>query len=259
MHEAVDDVIQRRRIDPGGLGRIMSASMAIHVVTVVVLLALPKAWLSREQPKPILMTISLGGSLGERSGGMVAAGARPVEQVAPPPKRPAPIPPATSQKPNVTAMPAKAPPKVAPKAAETSAAASPVIRAPTTGAQITRGTAVADTGATGQGTGLTFGGGAGGASITLDSEFCCKEWADEVARRISANWKRVQPETGMTTVMFEILRDGTFTTPVVEKSSGSVLLDVASKAAFDRLKLPGLPKEYTEDRLKIHLTFPYVR
>ena len=62
-----------------------------------------------------------------------------------------------------------------------------------------------------------------------------------------------------TVIVFEILRDGTFTKPEIEKSSGSVMLDVASKAAFDKLKLPSLPKEYTQDRLKIHLSFPYVR
>ena len=259
MHEAVDDVIQRRRVDPGGLGRIMSVSVAVHVAAVLVVFALPRAWLVHEETKPMLMSISLGGSLGERSGGMVAAGARPVEQVAPAPKRPEPVPPATPKKTTATATMTKTPAKTPPKPAEPGAATSTVTRPPTTGAQVTRGTAVADTGATGQGTGLTFGGGAGGATVTLDSTFCCPEWAAEVARRISANWSRIQPEVGTTVVVFDILKDGTFTKPIVEKSSGSVMLDVASKAAFDRLKLPPLPKEFTEERLKIHLTFPYVR
>lgn len=259
MHEVVDDVIQRRQVDPGGLGRIMSASVAIHVATVLVVFALPKGWLTHEQPKPLLMTISLGGSLGERSGGMVSAGARPVEQVAPPPKRAEPIPPATPQKPNVIAMPSKTPPKAPPKTTDKTAATSSVTRPPTTGAQVTRGTAVADTGATGQGTGLTFGGGAGGAMATVDSDFCCKDYIDELIRRINTLWNKAQPESGMTTVVFEIRRDGTFTKPVVEKSSGSVALDVASKDPFSRLVLPPLPKEYTESSLKIHLTFPYVR
>jgi len=259
MHEAVDDVIQRRRADPEGLGRIMSVSVAIHVATVLVVFLLPKGWLVHEQTKPLLMTISLGGSLGDRSGGMVAAGARPVEQVAPAPKRPEPIPPATPKKANVIATPAKAPSKTPPKPAEPSTAPSAVTRPPTTGAQVTRGTAVADTGATGQGTGLTFGGGAGGAMATIDSDFCCKDYIDELIRRINAKWPKAQPEAGMTTLVFEIRRDGTFSRPVVEKSSGSVLLDVASRSAFDGLTLPPLPKEYSGDSLKIHLTFPYVR
>jgi hypothetical protein len=93
MHEAVDDVIQRRRMDPGGLGRVMSASVALHLATVLALLAMPRNWWSHEKPEPILMSISLGGTVGDKSGGMVAAGARPVEEVAPPPKRTEPIPP----------------------------------------------------------------------------------------------------------------------------------------------------------------------
>jgi outer membrane biosynthesis protein TonB len=237
----------------------MSASVAIHVAVVLVVFALPRAWLLRDDTKPLLMTISLGGSLGERSGGMVAAGARPVEQVAPTPKRPEPIPPATPKKAKVIATPAKAPAKTPPKPADASATLSATTRPPTTGAQVTRGTAVADTGATGQGTGLTFGGGAGGAMATVDSDFCCKDYIDELIRRINAKWPKVQPETGMATLVFEIRKDGTFSRPVVEKSSGSVLLDVASRSAFDGLVLPPLPREYSGDSLKIHLTFPYVR
>src|SRR4051812_26373670 len=98
MHEDVDDVIARRRMDPAGLNRALSASMAIHIGTVLLLLIIPKDFWARETTKPVPMTISLSGSGGERSGGMVAAGARPVEQVAPPPKRSEPIPPATPPK-----------------------------------------------------------------------------------------------------------------------------------------------------------------
>jgi TonB family protein len=128
-----------------------------------------------------------------------------------------------------------------------------------TGTQVQRGTAVADTGSTSQSTGLTFGGGAGGALATVDSDFCCKEYMNEVLRRITTKWDPLQPETGSTTVVFEIKRDGTFTKPEVEKSSGSRALDIASTAAFRDVKFEPLPKEYLADRLKIHLTFPYVR
>jgi outer membrane biosynthesis protein TonB len=59
--------------------------------------------------------------------------------------------------------------------------------------------------------------------------------------------------------VFEILKDGSFTKPVLETSSGNVLLDRAAIDAFGRLRLQPLPAEYKEDRLKIHLSFPYVR
>jgi len=86
MQEAVSDILARRRVDPDGLRRMMSTSIGIHVMAVVLLFVVPRNWLTREKEKPILMTISLGGSLGERSGGMISAGARAVEQVKPPPQ-----------------------------------------------------------------------------------------------------------------------------------------------------------------------------
>jgi TonB family protein len=134
-----------------------------------------------------------------------------------------------------------------------------VPRPPTTGAQVTRGTAAADVGATGQGTGLTIGGGAGGASVTVDADFCCKEYIEELLRRIRAQWKNVQDEAGTTVMVFEIGRDGSYTGLKVEKSSGSTMLDIASRAAFTNLKLPPLPDQYKEPTLKIHLAFPYQR
>ena len=262
MHEAVDDVISRRRVDPVGLGRAMSISTGIHVVAVLVLFLLPRDWLVTAKTEPLLMTISLGGSPGEKSGGMVAAGARPVEEVAPPPKRLEPIPAAVPPKTSTMVIPTK-PPKTPPKPVPDKASEltpSVLNRPPTTGAQVTKGTAAAETRSTTQSTGLTFGGGGvGDAQITLDSNFCCPEYIGEFQRRILANWKRDWPESGTITVVFEILKDGTFTPPQIEKTNGSVLLEIASKAAFKDLRLPPLPKEYKEDRLKIHLSFPYVR
>lgn len=255
MHEAVDDVIQRRRIDPGGLGRIMSASIAIHVGTILLLLVVPRDWLIREQPKPVLMTISLGGSLGERTGGMVSASARAVEQGAPPPKRPQITPAATPPKRDVIAVPAKTP--KSPAKTEPGTPSTAAARPPTTGTKVTPGTAVAETGAAAQSTGLSLGGGPGGSA--LDPTFCCPEYAAELQRRIFVNWNRNQPEIGTTLIVFEILKDGTFTNPKIEKSSGSVVLDLHAMNAFKGLKLQPLPKEYAEDRLKVHLSFQYVR
>jgi outer membrane biosynthesis protein TonB len=253
MHEDVSDIIARRRIDPAGLSRVMSTSIAVHAIAVTLVMVVPRSWFTREQPKPLLMTISLGGSLGERSGGMVAAGARPVEQVAPPPKRPEPIRPAVRPKPDEIAMPVKTPVKTPPpKPVEPATGATSPLPRPVTGTQVQRGTSVADTGATGQGTGLTFGGGAGGAlAVTVDSDFCCKAYIEELIRRIGTNWDKLQHESGSTTIVFA--------KPEVEQTSGSLPLDMASKAAFAKLKLEPLPKEYPSDRLKIHLTFPYVR
>ena len=57
--------------------------------------------------QPILMTISLGGAPGDNTGGKVSAGARPVEEVAPKPKGPEPIPPAPPPKSAPMTVPTK--------------------------------------------------------------------------------------------------------------------------------------------------------
>ena len=263
MQEAVDEVLLRRRVDPAGLSRTMSFSIGIHLSVVVLLFVVPRSWLVREKPDPILMTITLGGSPGEKSGGMVATGRRAIDEVAPPPKRPEPITPATPPKADVLTVPAKTPPKTPPKTTpKPTDTPSPVTKPPTTGAQVTKGSAVAETRSTVQSTGLSFGGkGAGDATVTVDNNFCCPEYLSEFQRRIMRNWEQYksQPEVGSITVVFEILKDGTFTPPVIEKTNGADMLEIASKAAFKDLKLQPLPKEYPEDRLKIHLTFPYVR
>jgi outer membrane biosynthesis protein TonB len=263
MHEAVDDVIQRRQGDPAGLSRAMSVSLAVHVFLVVVLFVVPKDWLVTAKTPPLIMTISLGGSPGPKSGGMVAAGARPVEEVAPPPKRMEPIPAAAPPKSSTLVIPTKPTKTPPPKPSkDTELTPSVLNRPPTTGAQPTKGTSAAETRSTTQSTGLTFGGGgAGDTQVKVDSDFCCPEYIKEFQRRILVNWERTkdQPEAGTITLVFEILKDGTFTTPQIEKTNGSVLLEIASKSAFRDLKLQPLPKEYKEDRLKIHLSFPYVR
>jgi TonB family protein len=258
MQEVIDDVIALRRPDPGGLSRAISVSFGVHVGVLLVLFLLPRDWIVGRQAAPILMTISLGGSTGDRSGGLNQVGGRQVDEVAPPPKRPEPIRPVARPDPERVSTAVKAPPKTA-APPDASSAARAATRTPATGKEVTKGVALAETGATGQGTGLTFGGGAGGASATLDSDFCCREYVEEMLRRIRANWKNVQPENGTTVIKFRVLRDGTISAPEVERSSGSAMLDLASRAAFSGLRLPPLPEQYKEDTLTIHLTFPYQR
>jgi outer membrane biosynthesis protein TonB len=256
MQEAVDEVLARRREPQGGLSRALSTSMLIHFGLAFALLVIPKNFWAREQTKPLVMTISLGGSGGNRSGGMVAASARPVEQVAPPPKRSEPIPPATPPKASSVNLMATKPVAKTPTPAPSATPTAPP-RPPTTGAQTRPGTAVAETGSKALSDGLTFGGaGAGDTSVRVETTFCCPEYIGELQRRILAIWKPWAPESGAVTVVFEVQRDGTFTPPVIEKSGG-VVLDAASLLAFQGLHLQPLPKEFTEPHLKIHMTFPY--
>lgn len=243
------------RPEPDALRRALSVSFAVHIGLVLTLFMLPSDWFEREKPQPVSIAL-MPGSPGPRTGGMTPAGARPIQAVAPPEKRPSPILPAAPPKADaIVGQPIRKPATTPSPAPPSTVPARP----PTTGAQVTPGTAAAATGSTGQGAGLSVGGGAGGASATLEANFCCPEYAEEVLRRIGVTWKRNQPEAGEAIVVFEIRRDGSFSKPQVERSSGSVLLDLASISAFEGLRLPPLPERYSGSTLKIHLTFPYKR
>src|SRR5437763_157242 len=109
MKETIDDVLVLRGGNLRGFRRVMMASFTLHVALAVILL-LPKGLLFHEKPKPKLMTISLSGSPGPRSTGQSSIGGRPVEQVAPPPRRPEPIRPA-GKKPDELSLTTKTPVK----------------------------------------------------------------------------------------------------------------------------------------------------
>ena len=248
-----------KRARPDGLRRTMLMSLVIHLGAAVVLFAIPGDWLRREEPKRVSMSLQAG-SPGEKTGGMTAAGARPIEEVAPPPKRPAPIPPVAPAKAPAIAVPVKPPPKTAPRPVETSTTSTAPPRPPTTGAQKTVGTSAAETLAAGQSGGLSLGGGSGLQS--LDTNFCCPEYGEELRRRLWEKWQQVQQsqqESGTNIVSFVIRRDGTFADPEIVQPSGSPMLDIASRFMLRGLKFPPLPDKYKEDTLTVRLKLEYKR
>ena len=252
MRVAVDDVIAMRGPDPRGLSRMMSISLGAHLLAIVALFVVPRDWLTKQKPNPILMSISLDAPEGDKTGGMNPAPPRPIEQEAPTPKRPEPIRPA-APKSDVMAVPTKTPPKPTTSAKPP----SPIARPPTTGLQVRQGTSQAETGSKTQGTGLAMGGGTA-ASATIDAvDFCCMEWAQEMLREIRAKWRNNQSERGETILKYTVLRDGTITEIEVEKSSGSGILDRVSLDALPPKLAQPLPKQFPEERLVIHLKFPY--
>jgi protein TonB len=180
-----------------------------------------------------------------------------VETVTPPPRRPEPIRPTPPVKPDPVVV--KPPPSVKPppKAAPTTKPVKPEPARPqTTGPQLTQGNTPVDTGARGQGQGLTFGGGGTGGETSL-ADFCCPEYIALLTQQIDANWQKAQPQRGTTVIRFSILRDGSITDLKVIKPSGSALLDRASQRALVASKLPALPSQYKAERLTVNLTFPY--
>ncbi|MGH7335976.1 MAG: hypothetical protein ACREI7_00235, partial [Myxococcota bacterium] len=78
MIEAVSDVIAARSRAPEGLSKMVAVSVAVHVAALAALLLAPAPDFTDEVPRTV-MTISLGGAPGPRSGGMTPIGGRAVQ------------------------------------------------------------------------------------------------------------------------------------------------------------------------------------
>jgi TonB family protein len=143
------------------------------------------------------------------------------------------------------------PPRPAQAAADTPAAT------PSTAPEPREGSARAETGARGQGFGLTTGGG-GGTGVQLDvGNFCCPEYLEQMMALIQRNWQSKQGLTGTTTMRFSVTRIGTIEQVQVERPSGFVALDLAAQRALLLTRLPELPVAFPNPRLTVHMRFEY--
>ena len=259
MIEAVSDIITARSRHREGLSRMVIVSVAVHATALAALAFAPVPDYSDDVPRTV-MTISLGGAPGPRSGGMTPMGGRAVQTVAPPeaPKPRAETPPAptrpemTLPAPGVKPKPAPARPQQAPQASTG--------RAPSTGPEMREGSARAETGARGQGFGLTTGG-SGGTGAQLDvGDFCCPEYIETVVQRIHRNWSSKQNVSGRVVVKFTIQRDGALTDVQVFQPSGMIALDTAAyRAVLLTQGVPPLPAQFTNPTLTVRLIFDYQR
>lgn len=230
---------------------ILTASIVAHVSAVAALMLMPRDWIAERPTQPI--TITLGGTPGPRSTGTTSIGGRTIEQVSPPPRRPEPIRP-TSKAPPEPAPVSVMPPPTRP--ADVVRPAPAAARPPTTGPEVTQGNTAIETGARGQGAGLTFGGGGTGGETDL-STFCCPEYLQLLISNVYERWRKDQPERGTTEVRFTITRDGRVSNTEIAKPSGSTILDRISRNAVTDLRLPPLPQAYAGDVLTIRMVFPY--
>lgn len=260
----VTDVLRDRMAEPAGLQRMAVVSLAVHVCVAAAIIMAPSQWMSHtvEAPREV-MSISLGGGNGPSNGGMTAMGGRPVQVETPPDdvKRPEAVRPPAAKAPEMT-VPKDSKP-------QTKAAASPTVtqapdeargRTPTKGAKAEAGSAVAVTGAKGQGFGLSTGGGPG-AGATLDvADFCCPDYLVLMTERVKAAWNQNQGVRGRTIVKFTIMRDGTLADYSVESSSGQQALDLAAlRAIVVTRQIPPLPAQFPNPTLTVHLNFEYQR
>ena len=255
MQEAVDAVLDRRAHTPDPLGRMVVWSVAAHALLLALFVYMPASWRGQTDEGPrTVMTISLGGAPGPRSGGMTQMGGRTVQTTEPDPVRRAEAPPAA--KPPEMALPTPrqrrvTPPRAAPRDA--------VGRNPSRGQEVQTGPARAETGARGQGFGLTTGGG-GGTGVQLDvGNFCCPEYLEQMIRAVQQNWQSNQGVAGTVVMKFTILRSGAIENIQLERPSGFAAHELASQRALLLARLPELPVQFPNPTLTVHMRFEYQR
>jgi TonB family protein len=258
--DAVTQIVTVRRRDSDGvLPRMLGASVVAHVGLIAVVAFAPASWFGatvHKEPENV-MTISLSGAPGPRETGMTMLGGRPVQQVVEAAKPVEAVRPPAARAPEMIEPVKTAPKKAESKIDETIKDARS--RVPTKGEEIRKGSAIAETGARGQGFGLSSGG--GGTGSTLDTaDFCCPEYIAMMVELIRRNWDDNQQASGRATVKFTIQRDGRLTDIMVEKSTGYATLDgLASRALILTKQLPPLPAAFTPPSLTVHLVFEYQR
>ena len=237
----VTDVLVARQHQPEQFGMMVVWSIVVHAGVIGFLLFGPMDWrIAGDEPPATVMTISLAGAPGPRSGGMTPMGGRAIPEPVPAPRAVPPPPPKPRETPAPAARAVRRPqPKPAPA------------EEPQPG--VTR----TETGARGQGFGLTTGG-AGGSGVQLDvANFCCPEYIEQMVTLIQRNWQSSQGVRGSTVMKFTITRGGSIQGVMVERPSGFVALDLAAERALLITRLPELPPQFPNPTLTVHLTFEY--
>jgi TonB family protein len=256
------DVLRERMQQPDGLQRMITLSIAVHVLFAAAIIFAPGGLLQRAKTPSVVMTITLGGGSGPENGGMTTMGGRPIQEVKPPdePARREAIRPPAAKAPEMTmplpnAKPTKAPAAPAVKQAPDEARG----RTPTKGAQVMPGSTPVDTGLRGQGFGLSTGGGqGGGSSLEITGDFCCPEYLTVMVARIRSAWNYNQGAMGTSLIRFTINRDGSITNATIFKPSGTVTLDTAAlRAVLSTRTLPPLPDAFPNPTLTMRLSFEY--
>jgi len=252
----VTDIIVARAQAAERLGAAIPWAIAAHMALFAFMIFMPASWRGAVDEGPrTVMTISLGGAPGPRNGGLTTMGGRTVQ--APPPepvKKVVETPPAP--KTPEMALPTKNPRVVKPQPKE--APKESVARTPATG-QPQEGSTRVDTGARGQGFGLTQGGG-GGTGVTLDTaNFCCPEYLSQMVTIIQRNWQSNQGVAGTVIMKFTITRAGTVENVQVEQPSGFQVHELNAQRALLLTRLPELPIQYPNPSLTVHMRFEYQR
>ena len=254
--DAVSEVLIARAPKADGLSSMLGWSAMAHLALVAAVAFVPGNWFGATEREPeVIMQINLGGPIGPATGGLATLGGRTIQQVVETKKAVEPVRPPAAQAPAMV-EPTKAPPRKNPLAKTD--AKDPRGATPTKGAEIQKGTAIAETGAKGQGFGLSSGAGGKGAVVDV-ANFCCPGYLATMKDQILLNWSSKQGTVAETKMRFVIQRDGRIVDVSVEQSSGRADLDFLATRALQLAKLPPLPVEFTGPVLPVHLWFEYVR
>jgi TonB family protein len=252
MNATTTDIIVARSREADRLSSMIVWSVAAHVVVMAVIGLAPHPQSDLKQEEP--MMISLGGAPGPRTG-MTQMSARNVQAVQPDVKKAETAPSPVAKE--MTLPDPRSKPQARPKDAPKEATAKTV----STGTEVQKGEAKAETRVRGQGfAGLSSGGGGGTGGVTIDApNFCCQEYISTMAQLIERNWTEKQTVSGVTRMMFTIRRDGRIENIKLERSSGFDVLDIEAARALRLTQLPPLPDRYLNPTLTIHLDFDYLR
>jgi len=247
--DAVSEVLIARTAKSDGLTSMVGWSAMAHLALVAAVALVPGAWFGALEREPeVIMQVSLGGPIGPADGGLATLGGRTIQAVEP-------VRPPAAQAPAMI-EPTKAPPRKNPLTKTD--AKDPRGATPTKGAEIQKGTAIAETGAKGQGFGLSSGAGGKGGYVDV-ADFCCPGYLATMKDQITLNWSSKQGTVAETKMRFVIQRDGRIVDVSVEQSSGRADLDFLASRALQLAKLPPLPAEFPGAALPVHLWFEYVR
>lgn len=261
MEAVVSNILQSRKREPGGLKKTAVISLAAHAAAIAVMLLIPSVMPRAAQPPRVIMNVSLGGAPGPATGGMQMIGGRPIQAAQPStdPRIAKPIPPSLASTPPKMVLPnPKQKPRTPPKPTATSK--DPKGTAVGKGFETQAGTAKVETGAKGQGFGLSSGGMGGQGGVKIPNDFCCPEYIGDMVERIKRNWDQNQKLDGKAVMSFVIQRSGLITDIKVAESSGRPLLDLAAQRALVNTRtLAPLPSGFTSPRLPVELEFVYIR
>jgi TonB family protein len=260
VEAVVSDILASRMREPEGLTKMAVVSLAAHVAAIALIVVAAEVWKAKPAAPKIVMHISLGGSPGPKTGGMEQIGGRSIVAAQPTsdPKIAKQQLPVLKEEPKMVLPDPRAKPK--PPAKNTVASHDPRGTTAGRGAETVTGSAKIETGARGQGFGLSSGGGGGTDGSRLEvTDFCCPEYLVDMRDRIYRVWVQQQQASGVVLMKYTILRNGTLTDIQVERSSNNILLDRESQRALTLTRLAPLPAPFPDDHLIVHLEFRYER